>query len=204
MEYHKKTGSLEDYPEADKVTNEELLELPCDILAPCAVGNQIHKENATKLQCRIVVEGANAPTTPEADDILDSRGISVVPDILANSAGITTGYFEWVQGLMRLFWTEDEVYKRLEELVLKAFDKVFDSSDKHKTTLRAAAMRVLSNASLKPDACVACIHRFRVCMIVLCGTYRRFRAAHLLRYGSIRRNGRAAGSIKRRRYFKWS
>jgi glutamate dehydrogenase (NAD(P)+) len=142
MEHYKKTGGLNDYPEAERVTNEELLELPCDILAPCAVANQIHKDNASKLRCRIVVEGANAPTTPEADDILDSRGISTVPDILANSAGITTGYFEWVQGLMRLFWTEDEVYKRLEELVLKAFDKVFDASDRYKTSLRAAAMRV--------------------------------------------------------------
>jgi glutamate dehydrogenase (NAD(P)+) len=142
MAHYRETGSLSKYKDGDSVTNDELLELPCDILAPCAVSKQIHKDNASKLKCRIVVEGANAPTTPEADDILDSRGISVVPDVLANAAGVTTGYFEWVQGLIRLFWTEQEVYKRVEELVLKAFDKVFDTSDKHKTSLRAAAMRV--------------------------------------------------------------
>ena len=110
MQHYRTTDSLKGFKEAEEVTNDELLELPCDILAPCAVANQIHSGNASKLRCRTVVEGANAPTTPDADDILNSRGISVVPDILANSAGVTVGYFEWVQGLMRLFWTEDEVY----------------------------------------------------------------------------------------------
>lgn len=142
IEHYQKSGNLQDYKEAEKVTNEELLELPCDLLAPCAVANQITKENASKLRCRIVVEGANAPTTPDADDILDSRGISVVPDILANAAGVTTGYFEWVQGLMRLFWTEAEVYKRVEELMMGAFDKVFAASDAHKLSMRNAAMHV--------------------------------------------------------------
>ncbi len=142
MAHYRTNGTLADYAEADHVTNEELLELPCDILAPCAVSNQITANNAAKLRCRIVVEGANAPTTPDADDILDSRGISVVPDILANAAGVTTGYFEWVQGLIRLFWTEAEVYKRVDELVLKAFDKVFAASDEHKCSMRSAAMRV--------------------------------------------------------------
>jgi glutamate dehydrogenase (NAD(P)+) len=106
------------------------------------VSNQIRKDNASKLRCRIVVEGANSPTTPDADDVLNERGISVVPDILANASGVTVGYFEWVQGLMRLFWTEEEVYKRVEELVLKAFDKVFDASERYNTSLRDAAMRV--------------------------------------------------------------
>ena len=142
MAHYRTNGTLADYAEADHVTNEELLELPCDILAPCAVSNQITANNAAKLRCRIVVEGANAPTTPDADDILDSRGISVVPDILANAAGVTTGYFEWVQGLIHLLWTEAEVYKRVDELVLKAFDKVFAASDEHKCSMRSAAMRV--------------------------------------------------------------
>jgi glutamate dehydrogenase (NAD(P)+) len=142
MQHYKSSGSLKDYAEADHLTNFELLEQPCDILAPCAVSNTIHKDNAAKLQCRVVVEGANAPTTPEADDILDSRGISVIPDIIANAAGVTTGYFEWVQGLIRLFWTEAEVYRRVEELVLKAFDRVYAAADEHKTSLRMGAMRV--------------------------------------------------------------
>ena len=95
-------GSIAGFKEADIITNEELLELPCDILAPCAVQNVLHKGNASKVRARFVVEGANAPTTPDADDILESNGITVVPDILANSAGVTVGYFEWVQGLMRV------------------------------------------------------------------------------------------------------
>jgi len=122
------------------VSNEQLLELECDILAPCAVANQISAENAGRLNCKVVVEGANAPTTPDADEILDDRGITVVPDILANAAGVTDGYFEWVQGLMRLFWTEAEVRKKLETLMGQACDRVFAASKKHKSSLRMSAM----------------------------------------------------------------
>ena len=142
IDYRRRTGKLKGYPQTDFVTNDELLELPCDILAPCAVSKVIRKDNADKLRCRFVVEGANAPSTPEADDILEGRGITVLPDILANGAGVTVGYFEWVQGLMRLFWTEKEVYTRLEELVLKAFELVFAQADKHRCSIREAAMRV--------------------------------------------------------------
>jgi glutamate dehydrogenase (NAD(P)+) len=142
MQHYKQAGSLKGFKEAEHMTNTELLEQPCDILAPCAVSNQITRANADKLRCGVVVEGANAPTTPEADDILDSKGISVIPDILANGASVTTGYFEWVQGLMRLFWTEDEVYKRVEELVLRAYERVFAMSLEKKCSLRNAAMHV--------------------------------------------------------------
>ncbi|MBI4532906.1 MAG: Glu/Leu/Phe/Val dehydrogenase [Candidatus Melainabacteria bacterium] len=133
-------GSIQGYKEAQVVSNDQLLELECDILMPCAVANQIRADNAHKLKCRIVVEGANAPTTPEADAVLDERGIVVVPDILANASGVTDGYFEWVQGLMRLFWTEKEVYSRLTELMSKACDRVFEVSTKSKVSLRTAAM----------------------------------------------------------------
>jgi glutamate dehydrogenase (NAD(P)+) len=141
-DYVAKKGSMHGYPDANSVTNEELLELECDILAPCAVANQIHKGNASKLRCKIVVEGANAPTTPEAEDILESRGITLVPDMLANAAGVTVGYFEWVQGLIRLLWTESEVYDKLDQLIEKSCERVFESAATHKSTLRTAAMRL--------------------------------------------------------------
>lgn len=132
--------TLQGYKEADLVTNEELLELKCDILVPCAVANVIHAGNAHRLNCRILVEGANHPTTPEADAILHDKGVLVVPDVVANASGVTVGYFEWVQGLMRLFWTDTEVYERLDHLVGKACDSIFDRAEKKKTTLRLAAI----------------------------------------------------------------
>lgn len=141
-DYVAKKGSMHGYPDASSVTNEELLELECDILAPCAIANQIHKGNAPKLRCKIVVEGANSPTTPEAEDILESRGITLVPDMLANAAGVTVGYFEWVQGLIRLLWTESEVYGKLDQLIEKSCERVFESAATHKSTLRTAAMRL--------------------------------------------------------------
>ena len=139
MEEH---GGIKGYRKADQVTNDELLTLSCDILMPCAVANQIRVDNADKLRCKMVVEGANAPTTPDADQLLEGRGITVVPDILANAAGVTDGYFEWVQGLMRLFWTEEEVYQRLGELVGKACDRVFGTASANKVSMRTAAMSI--------------------------------------------------------------
>jgi len=142
LRHVEKKGSIHGFSEAQPVTNEDLLELECDILAPCAVANQLHAGNADKVRCKIIVEGANAPTTPEAEDIFESKGITLVPDILANASGVTIGYFEWVQGLMRLFWTDSEVYERLDELINKACDRVFAASEQHKTNLRTAAMRL--------------------------------------------------------------
>ncbi|HMW89345.1 MAG TPA: Glu/Leu/Phe/Val dehydrogenase [Candidatus Obscuribacter sp.] len=140
MAHIEKTGNMYDFPHADKVTNEELLELECQILAPCAVSNQLHAGNADRIKCQVVVEGANSPTTPNADDVFDSKGIVVVPDILANAAGVTVGYFEWVQGLMRLLWSEEEVYQRLEGLVNNVCTRVFDKARDKKLSLRMAAM----------------------------------------------------------------
>jgi glutamate dehydrogenase (NAD(P)+) len=104
------------------------------------VANVITAKNAERLRCRILVEGANAATTPEADAILDAKKVLVVPDILANAGGVTVGYFEWVQGLMHLFWSEQEVYQRLEELLGRAFDNVFKRADEMKLSLRTAAV----------------------------------------------------------------
>jgi glutamate dehydrogenase (NAD(P)+) len=131
---------LEGFKGPDAVTNTEILEIPCDILIPAAVQNQLTEANADRIDCRLVAEGANGPTSLEADAILASRGILVVPDILANAGGVTVSYFEWVQGLQKFFWTEDEVNKRLIDLMQKAFQEVLGVSKQRKTDLRTAAL----------------------------------------------------------------
>jgi glutamate dehydrogenase (NAD(P)+) len=142
LEYAEEEGSIPGFPDAEAVTNAELLELECDVLVPCAVASQITKENAARLKCKLIVETANAAITIEADEVLDERGILVVPDVLANSAGVVDGYFEWVQGLMRLFWEKKEVYRRLRELVGRACDRVFVKSKTDDISLRPAAMQI--------------------------------------------------------------
>ena len=121
-------------------TNAELLELDCDILVPAAIENQITAVNAPKLRCRMVVEGANGPTTPEADAILADRGIRLVPDILANAGGVVVSYFEWVQNLQELLWTEGEVTDRLNKILSRAFHEVIAVSEKENVDLRTAAL----------------------------------------------------------------
>jgi glutamate dehydrogenase (NAD(P)+) len=141
-EHVARNGAIENFAHAEAVTNEELLELPCEILAPCAVANQITVKNASRLRCKILVEGANSPTTPDADDILQARNITVMPDILSNSAGVTVGYFEWVQGNIRLLWSQSEIYSRLDNLLIQACEKVFQASKRNQVTLRDAAMQI--------------------------------------------------------------
>jgi glutamate dehydrogenase (NAD(P)+) len=135
-ENHYLTG----FPTGDSVTNEELLRLPCDILVPAAIQNQLTERNAGALQCKMVVEGANGPTTLEADAILAERGITVVPDILANAGGVTVSYFEWVQGLQQFFWTEEEVNHRLITLMQRAFREVDAVARRRQLDLRTAAL----------------------------------------------------------------
>ena len=115
------------------------MELECDILVPSALGNQITTENASRLRCRMVVEGANGPTTPEADTVLYDRGIFLVPDILANAGGVTVSYFEWVQNLQELLWSEEEVSDRLQRIMSKAFGETLEISMKEKVHMRTAA-----------------------------------------------------------------
>ncbi len=123
----------------DRITNAELLELDCTILVPAALEGQITARNARRVRARVIAEGANGPTTPEADDILWDRGITVIPDILANAGGVTVSYFEWVQDLQEFFWEESEINKRLELIMKKAFDQVAAISEQRKIPLRAAA-----------------------------------------------------------------
>jgi len=131
---------LQGFPGADAIDNAEILELPCDVLIPAAVQNQITARNAPRLACRVLAEGANGPTNLEADAILDERGIFVVPDILANAGGVTVSYFEWVQGLQQFFWTEEEVNSRLINLMQRAFREVLALANNQKINLRTAAL----------------------------------------------------------------
>jgi glutamate dehydrogenase (NAD(P)+) len=133
-------GSLEGYDRCERVTNEELLELSCDLLVLAAREDQVTAGNAGKLHASLVVEGANGPTTLEADAILAERGIPVVPDILANAGGVTVSYFEWVQDLGRLFWDRDEIRRKLSDKMTDAFDRVYSVADEKGVTLRQAAM----------------------------------------------------------------
>ncbi len=134
------TGSVKDFPGSQSITGEELLALNCDILVPAALENQITGENAGRIKARIVAEGANGPTTPEADRILAAKNILVLPDVLANAGGVTVSYFEWVQNNSGYYWCEDEVNQRLERKMVEAFDEVYSIYKKRKDVdMRGAA-----------------------------------------------------------------
>lgn len=138
--YSGKDGGIREYKDAQPVSNEELLELPCDILIPAAIAQQITGDNADKIKAKLIVEGANGPTTPDADRILSDKGSFVVPDILANAGGVIVSYFEWVQDLQNFFWEEEEVNKKLSRLMSKSYADVVATMHRHKTDMRTAAM----------------------------------------------------------------
>ncbi len=139
LDFKKETGTVVGFKGADKITNEELLELPCDILVPAALEDQLHEQNASKVKAKIICELANGPTTQEADAILHERGIFVIPDILANSGGVTVSYFEWVQDRYRYFWDAERVDERLKLFMTEAFKRVLDMHLKEKVDMRTAA-----------------------------------------------------------------
>jgi glutamate dehydrogenase (NAD(P)+) len=136
----KETGSVVGFPGAEAITNAELLELPCEVLVPAAVGGQITVHNADRIKSRIIAEGANGPTTTEADEILADRHVTVIPDILANAGGVVVSYFEWVQGLQYYFWRESEINTRLQELIIRAFNQVAAVVKRESVSLRTAAL----------------------------------------------------------------
>jgi len=133
-------ATLEGYPDVRHVSNSELLEQQCDILVLAALEGQLTAENAPRIDTKLVVEGANGPTTIEADAIFAERGILVLPDVLTNAGGVTVSYFEWVQDLGRLFWTRDEIRARLAEKLADAFDRVWSLSDEKNISLRQSAL----------------------------------------------------------------
>jgi glutamate dehydrogenase (NAD(P)+) len=133
------TGALIGLANADAVTNEELVELPCDILAPCALEQVVTEENADRVKAGIICEGANGPVTPAADAILEDRGVLVLPDVLANAGGVVVSYFEWVQGLQEYFWSENEVNAKLHDIVVRAFEETWQTQHRQATSMRMAA-----------------------------------------------------------------
>jgi len=139
IEYAKQHKTIEGFPGGDSIENDQLFSLDVDVLVPAALENQITEENASTIKAKIVAEGANGPTTPEAHRQLHERGIFVIPDILANAGGVTTSYFEWVQDRHGYFWEEHEVNSRLEAKMVEAFHDVLQTSIKYKTDLRTAA-----------------------------------------------------------------
>jgi len=139
QEFKDRRKSVVGLPGTERITNEQLLELDCDILVPAALENQITLANASNIKARIIAEAANGPTTPAADRVLHKKGIMVLPDILANAGGVTVSYFEWVQGLYAYFWTEAEINKRLESVMVKAFHEVLQRSKQYNVDMRTAA-----------------------------------------------------------------
>ena len=137
---HKRDGgAIRELKDGEQISNEELVTLDCDVLAPCALEQVVTGENADRVKASIVVEGANGPVTPAADDILEANGVLILPDVLANAGGVVVSYFEWVQGLQEYFWKEDEVNARLNEIVTRAFAETWATRERRSTSMRMAA-----------------------------------------------------------------
>ena len=139
LEYRREHGSLRGFPGAQEISAAEALEVECDVLVPAALGNQLTSRNAGGVKAKLIVEGANGPTTPEADEIFRRRGIFLVPDILANAGGVTVSYFEWVQDLQSFFWSEHEVNQKLGSIMQRAFKEVLATAEERKLDMRMAA-----------------------------------------------------------------
>jgi glutamate dehydrogenase (NAD(P)+) len=139
LAHKQETGELSGLKDTEAITNDELLLLDCDVLAPCALEQVITSENADRIKAKLICEGANGPTTPTADEILEDRGVMVLPDVLANAGGVVVSYFEWVQGLQEYFWKEDEVNARLNDITSRAFHETWATYEAKSTTMRIAA-----------------------------------------------------------------
>lgn len=142
LDHLAKTGGVGGFTGADAIANDDFWKIRSDVLIPAALEGQINKERAEGLQTRIVLEGANGPTTPDGDQVLADRGIIVVPDVIANSGGVTVSYFEWVQDFSSFFWTEDEINVRLDKIITGAFKHIWEISEQHRIPLRTAAFVV--------------------------------------------------------------
>jgi len=138
-EFKAKNGTVVGFPGTEEISTTDPITVDCDILIPAALENQITKDNAYDVKAKLIAEGANGPTTPEAHEILVERGVVVIPDILANAGGVSVSYLEWVQNRMGYYWTEEEVDKKLETIMTNAFRDVYETSKKYETDLRTAA-----------------------------------------------------------------
>ena len=142
MDVLKRDGGIGNFKGAERIDNESFWDVDCDILIPAALEGQITAARAQRIKARLELEGANGPTVPEADDILASRNVLVVPDVICNAGGVTVSYFEWVQDFSSFFWSEDEINLRLDKIMVDALRKIWDTADKHKVTLRTATFAV--------------------------------------------------------------
>jgi glutamate dehydrogenase (NAD(P)+) len=142
IRFKEQKKKLRQFPEGEKIDGKDFLELPCDVLIPSATEMQITRENADRLKCRLLVEGANGPTTLDADKILTDKGILVIPDILANAGGVIVSYFEWVQDLQNFFWSEDEINNKLKKMLSRTFHEVLSFRQKEGVSLRLAALMI--------------------------------------------------------------
>ncbi len=138
----KRDGGIGNYADAGRIDNEDFWDVDCDILIPAALEGQITPARAQRLKARLVLEGANGPTLPEADDVMNDRGILVVPDVICNAGGVTVSYFEWVQDFSSFFWSEDEINVRLDKIMVDALKHIWDTADRHQITLRTATFAV--------------------------------------------------------------
>jgi glutamate dehydrogenase/leucine dehydrogenase len=132
-------GDINEFPECDPVSKEDFLATECDVFIPAALGGMIHEHNAELLNCKVLLEGANSPTTPKADAILNERGVYIAPDVLCNAGGVIVSYFEWVQNLQHFRWEEDEVNERLEKIIKRGYREVAKKARADETTPRVAA-----------------------------------------------------------------
>ena len=139
LAYGATNGSIAGYPEGESISNADLLELDCDVLMPCALENQITAGNASRIRAKVIAEGANGPLTPEADEILNDKGVFIIPDILCNAGGVTVSYFEWVQDLQSFFWGEEEINERLRRIIVRSFGQVSRVMEEKKVDMRTAA-----------------------------------------------------------------
>jgi glutamate dehydrogenase (NAD(P)+) len=142
MQHYRATGTLAGFLEVSPISNTELLTLNCDVLIPAALESVITEENADRIKAEIIIEAANAPTTPAGEAILERRGVTIVPDILANAGGVVVSYFEWVQGMSQLFWTEEEVNDRLRRILTRSFAQVSQRVSGEGLSFRMAAYSV--------------------------------------------------------------
>jgi glutamate dehydrogenase (NAD(P)+) len=142
MPHVRATGGVGGFKGAEAIDGESFWDMPCDILIPAALEGQISAERARRVTAKLVLEGANGPTVPEADDILAERGVLVVPDVICNAGGVTVSYFEWVQDFSSFFWSEDEINLRLDKIMVDALKRIWDTADRHKITLRTATFAV--------------------------------------------------------------
>jgi glutamate dehydrogenase (NAD(P)+) len=142
MPHVRATGGVGGFKGAEAIDGESFWDMPSDILIPAALEGQISAERARRVTAKLVLEGANGPTVPEADDILAERGVLVVPDVICNAGGVTVSYFEWVQDFSSFFWSEDEINLRLDKIMVDALKRIWDTADRHKITLRTATFAV--------------------------------------------------------------